>query len=278
MSEIIQALTENKCSLHESKGVSNVIKCSKSFVQKFPDRPWTVMVKKDSLLDIKEKLLDTGNINVSGISMGGIEDEGAWSKIKTYNTGRYANIYIFDEDLMKSNVKDSSLIKSIKRMGRLARNASSDKETIDISEMARKELDNISINIERTIEDAYSKGFKDDVICKATPDVKRIWTPRNNDMLQFQVSVTCMLPREVTDDLKDDVESVGQRSTFKTSHRSGINSILTPDESLFLRKIVVHDRDLGGPFLAFGVRDRKIMRDKSFIDNINMLEEHLSKI
>ena len=47
---------------------------------------------------------------------------------------------------------------------------------------------------------------------------------------------------------------------------------------MFLRKIILHDKDLGGPFAAFGVKDRKSLRSEAFINNIEMLEDHLSKI
>ena len=251
--------------------------CSKSFIQKHADRPWSVFVKKPDLEELGNKLIDLDGINVSGIGMGSIGETGAWSKIDKFEVGRHIGIEIIDRDLFQSDIKNPELKQNIDRIKRISKNFPSDYRGVEVSAVSQQVLGNISSKIEAIIEQKYSESIGD-AICRSTSDARRMWMPTNNDELKFQISVKCLLPDEVIENIDYSVERVGDRKTFKTIHRNGINSIVTPDASMYLRRIVFHDEELGGPFFVFGVRDKKSLRDPNFVEKIKVIENHLSKI
>lgn len=250
--------------------------CSKSFIQKHTDLPWSVFVKKPNLESLSEKLVDLDGIKVSGIGMGSLSEVGAWSKIEKFEVGRHIGVEIIDRDLFKSDIDDPKLRENINRIKRISENFPSDYRDVDVSSVSQQVLGNISKRLEVLVEQKYSESIGD-TICKATYDVRRMWMPTNNDVLKFQISIGCLLPNEVVDDIDYAVERVGERKTFKTVHRSGINSIVTPDDSMYLRRIVFHDEDLGNSFFVFGVKDKKSLRDPKFVEKIKVMENHLAK-
>ena len=277
MSKILDPLIEQGCKIQKNYGSGNMLKCSESYVQKFPDKPWTVLMKMKGMEPFREKLLNTNGIGISGIGIGSIDESGAWSKIDKFTLGNRVYLYILDEDLKKSRIKDPSLKRSVERTKRLSEMPFVEDSGLDMIQIAKKELENIASNVEVLIEESYSKNIGN-TMCKADSDVQRVWTPSNNDMMNFSITVECALPKKFMKDLKDTVESIGRRQTFKTVHRNGINSILTPNEDMFLRKILIHDKKMEGPFLSFGVRDRRSMSSEDFVPNIKVLEKQLSKM
>lgn len=251
--------------------------CSNSFIQKHADLPWSVFVKKPNLEELSKKLVELDGIQVSGIGMGSLGEIGSWSKVDKFEAGRHIQVEIIDKDLFQSDIKDPELKENITRIDRIARNFPSDYREVEVSEVSQNVLNNISSRLEGLIEQKYSDSFGD-TICKAKSVARRMWMPTNNDVLKFQISVNCLLPNDVVESIDDAVESVGERKTFKTIHRNGINSIVTPDESMYLRKIVFYDEDLGGPFFVFSVRDKKNLKEENFVEKIKVMENHLSKI
>jgi hypothetical protein len=273
MTDIIETLTERGCRVEDPEGLSNTLRCSESYLQKFPDKPWTVLVKREGgLSEIRDRLLDI-DVEVSGIGMGRLEREGAWSKIERFSVDRGVEIHIFDEEL-EASIGNEELALRAERMGRLAK-APAHEGGINVQDLAGRELGAISDLLEREVETSYTKSLGN-TICAAEPEARRVWSPgEGTDVLQYKVVTKCLLPPDMGEKIREEVESVGDRETFKTVHRSGIDSIVTPDRRLFLRKVVFHDRNLGGPFLAFGVRDRKFLTSDAFMEELRALEGYL---
>lgn len=275
MSEIMQSLKEQGCTLKEATGPNNSIQCSNSFIQKYADMPWSVFVHRNNLRGLKEKIIDLDGLEISKVGMGGLNEVGAWSKIKRFDIGKHVDVNITDNDLFNSDIDDEGLKRKINRAKRISKNFFADYPIINVGKVAETEISEIQKALERKIEDKYSEKFGN-TICSSTSEARRMWMPTKNDVLQFQITVKCLLPNDVIDKVNESIDEIGNRETFQTVHRDGIESILTPDKQMFLRKIALHDNDLGGPFAVFGMRNEKGLKEKTFVDKLKGMESALS--
>jgi hypothetical protein len=273
---IVEALEGHGC---EALGDGNLgtWRCSDSFVQKRPDKPWTLLVRSGGPLEeLRGVLLDVG-LGVSGAGLGEMEKQSGWSKMERFEVGRQADVHLFDEQMIPEEIEDDGVARLARRVRRLAKNLNSEAGGKKAFEIAQRELEHIAEGVERELEEAYTESLGGEVLCAARADSRRIWDPeRGGDLLQYKVEASCLLPEESVRAAREEVEAAGERRSFKTVHKNGINSIVTPDERLFLRKVVLHDRGLGGPFLAFGVRDRNLLTSEVFMDELRALEGHLA--
>ncbi len=276
METVKKNLLKLGCVTKKTSSPVDMVKCSDSYIHKSPNRPFSLFVKNNALDNIKKRLTDIDDLKISGISIGDLKESGAWSKIKTFDIGRYVDISIISDDLFLSDFRDQKTKDRIKRIKRLINNYYANYEGINVNDIIEKELSKLTDNIERKIEKTYSDQLGES-ICYANHEVKKFWIPTKNDVIKFKINIRCVIPKEITDKIEESINSIGERESIVTNQRYGINSIFTPDKDMYLRKIVIYDKDIDGPYMLFGIKDKSTLLKNNIIDRINAMENFFKK-